>query len=174
MDLKIEDISENIIRKFTSLVREDTDECILFPCKQGVYRYPLQCVTSKRFGEKSQLAHRVSFVIFNDDLEEGEVVMHVCDNPHCINPKHLRKGSVADNNRDRAMKGRSSKEHIKQYISKGQKALREKNNFSFENVQEIRRLREEEGIPYYKIAEIFGVAKSYVIDLCNYKFRINE
>lgn len=174
MDLKIEDISEGVIRKFTSLVTEDTDDCILFPCKSGVYRYPLQSITSSRFGEKTQLAHRVSFVIFNDDLAEGEVVMHTCDNTHCINPKHLVKGSVADNNRDRAIKGRTCKHTIKRFNILGQKALRERNNFSFEKVKEIRRLREEENMPYYKIAKRFGIAKSYVMDLCNYKFRINE
>lgn len=32
--------------------------------------------------------------------------MHRCDNPPCIEPTHLRSGTVQDNNRDRDLKGR--------------------------------------------------------------------
>lgn len=37
------------------------------------------------------------------------VVRHTCDNPRCINPLHLLIGTRADNNRDRAERGRSAK-----------------------------------------------------------------
>lgn len=39
-------------------------------------------------------------------LETGEVVMHTCDNPGCVNPKHLRGGSQKENVSDCARKGR--------------------------------------------------------------------
>jgi hypothetical protein len=39
----------------------------------------------------------------------GRVIRHTCDNPRCINPKHLLIGTRADNNRDRADRGRSAK-----------------------------------------------------------------
>ena len=39
----------------------------------------------------------------------GVVVRHTCDNPRCINPEHLIGGTRADNNRDRAERGRSAK-----------------------------------------------------------------
>jgi hypothetical protein len=39
----------------------------------------------------------------------GRVVRHTCDNPRCINPLHLLIGTRADNNRDRAERGRSAK-----------------------------------------------------------------
>lgn len=40
---------------------------------------------------------------------DGVVVRHACDNPRCINPEHLIPGTLADNNRDRAERGRSAK-----------------------------------------------------------------
>jgi hypothetical protein len=40
---------------------------------------------------------------------DGVVVRHTCDNPRCINPEHLIPGTPADNNKDRAVRGRSAK-----------------------------------------------------------------
>lgn len=54
-------------------------------------------------------AHRIAFGLTFDCLSVigHYVVMHKCDNPACCNPAHLMLGTVADNNRDRAQKGRS-------------------------------------------------------------------
>lgn len=41
----------------------------------------------------------------------GLVVRHTCDNPSCIEPTHLLLGTSADNNRDRAQRGRSANRH---------------------------------------------------------------
>jgi len=51
--------------------------------------------------------HRIIFEQYFGYLPE--VVMHTCDNPRCINPKHLVAGSWDANNKDRAAKGRSAK-----------------------------------------------------------------
>jgi hypothetical protein len=55
------------------------------------------------------LAHRVAFCIANPDavLSPKDIVMHVCDNPPCCNPAHLRVGTAAENNADRDRKGRT-------------------------------------------------------------------
>ena len=42
------------------------------------------------------------------DAIAGQVVRHTCDNPRCINPRHLLVGSRTDNNRDRAERKRSA------------------------------------------------------------------
>lgn len=52
------------------------------------------------------LAHRVAWTFSSGDDPRHLVVMHTCDNPPCVNPSHLRLGTVVDNNRDRAHKGR--------------------------------------------------------------------
>lgn len=53
-------------------------------------------------------AHRYAWMIANGrPIPPGNVVMHSCDNPPCVNPAHLRVGTVADNARDCAAKGRN-------------------------------------------------------------------
>ena len=34
------------------------------------------------------------------------VIMHTCDKPNCVNPEHLKHGTVADNVADMVAKGR--------------------------------------------------------------------
>ena len=56
--------------------------------------------------------HRLVYCEHNDctlDDIKGQVIRHTCDNPRCINPKHLLIGTLADNNRDRAERNRSAK-----------------------------------------------------------------
>lgn len=59
------------------------------------------------FGE--QLAHRAAWVATHGAVPAGMCVMHTCDNRRCVDVAHLRLGSIADNNADRAKKGRSAK-----------------------------------------------------------------
>lgn len=51
------------------------------------------------------LAHRISWLLFIGDFMEF-YVCHKCDNPGCINPKHLFLGTQLDNMRDCRSKGR--------------------------------------------------------------------
>jgi hypothetical protein len=54
------------------------------------------------------LAHRVAWTLENGPIPAGLVVMHRCDNPPCVRPAHLRTGTMADNQRDMAHKGRAA------------------------------------------------------------------
>lgn len=49
-------------------------------------------------------AHRYSFYLHNGFYPK--VVRHSCDNPGCVNPKHLLAGTQEDNMKDASEKGR--------------------------------------------------------------------
>lgn len=54
--------------------------------------------------------HRVAYENLIGPLGQKEFVLHLCDNPACSNPKHLRKGNQLDNMRDMYSKGRAYKQ----------------------------------------------------------------
>lgn len=57
----------------------------------------------------STTAHRVSWVLHNGPIPGGCWILHVCDNPPCVNPDHLYLGSARDNSRDKRLRGHSNK-----------------------------------------------------------------
>lgn len=52
-------------------------------------------------------AHRVSWIIHFERIPKGKWILHKCDNPICVNPRHLYAGTHFENNRDRRLRGRA-------------------------------------------------------------------
>lgn len=50
-------------------------------------------------------AHRISFEICKTEIEEGNQINHLCDNPSCINPDHLYQGDQKQNVDDAIQRG---------------------------------------------------------------------
>lgn len=63
--------------------------------------------TEKNKRGKALLAHRVSYEIdTGTTIPNGEIILHICDNPSCVNPHHLTMGSQSENIKDAFDKGR--------------------------------------------------------------------
>lgn len=65
----------------------------------------------KGYGEffldgKVQKSHRVAWRHQYGPVPAGLFVLHHCDNPSCVNPKHLFLGTASDNMQDALRKGR--------------------------------------------------------------------
>jgi HNH endonuclease len=79
------------------------------------------CIGSGGRGRTNLLAHRVSWEINKGQIPDDMIVMHICDNPPCVNPEHLRLGSMRDNQKDMMTKGRGGG----QFPSKKTKVLQD-------------------------------------------------
>lgn len=55
-----------------------------------------------------QLAHREAWRLANGPIPPVICVCHRCDNPACLEPKHLWLGTNSDNQRDKVCKGRQA------------------------------------------------------------------
>lgn len=81
-------------------VSEDPTACWVWlggASKEGYGRFKLK--------GRLESTHRVAYAIANGDIPEaetyhGNVVMHLCDNPSCCNPRHLRLGDQMANVKD--------------------------------------------------------------------------
>ena len=89
------------------LIRNSTvnEETGCWEWGKGTSSYGYGCVFRNKI-ESGRVAHRLSYVIFVAPIPKGLFVCHHCDNPKCINPKHLFLGTAKDNSEDMVSKGR--------------------------------------------------------------------
>ena len=60
-----------------------------------------------RINGKLVLSHRVVWEMNNGKIPNGIDILHSCDNPSCVNPKHLWAGTHQENMKDRDNKNRN-------------------------------------------------------------------
>lgn len=107
-----------------------------------------------RFSYKGRLqfVHRLSYEFWVGPIESGKVIMHVCDNPPCYNPKHLRQGTSSENRQDCVKKGRMPNR-------KGQKNINAK--LSLYQVHLIRELSEL-GMNQDELSLMFNITRAQI------------
>lgn len=110
---------------------------------------------------KSEYAHRVFFEHYHGPIAKGLSVCHVCDVPHCVNPRHLWLGTQADNIKDMARKGRGHKTG-----ARGSQNGRSK--LSETDIPQIFKARAI-GLSQERIAEQFGIDQTSISDILNRK-----
>lgn len=86
---------------------------------------------------------------------------HHCDNPVCVNPRHLYAGTQAENMRDMVNRNRSGKG-----ISKGKGFANPNNRHSLETIREVKRLLSI-GMKYKDINARLGVSIGMISNIKN-------
>lgn len=72
------------------------------------YNFPSLPYGRFKFKGKKYPSHRFSWITFKGIIPDGIFVLHKCDNPKCVNPKHLKLGTHQDNSDDKIRKGRDN------------------------------------------------------------------
>lgn len=108
------------------------------------------------FRGKTFSAHRISYEISNNiSIPADMCICHHCDNPPCVNPKHLFLGTKSDNSLDMYKKGR------RVFVGlKGQDHPRSK--LTDEDIRIIRSSYRPNEVSYYDLAKQFHVSPATI------------
>jgi hypothetical protein len=121
--------------------------------------YGLFHIQTHRNQQTMLRAHRITYSLYKGMVNTGLVVRHSCDNPPCVNPKHLLLGTHADNMLDKVLRGRAPKgdSHSRSIITE-------------QETEEIKQLISQ-GVFQRIIAAQYGVSRSLICEIKRGKVR---
>lgn len=112
-------------------------------------------------GRRMRRAHRVSWEAHFGPIPKNLHVLHRCDNPSCVNPKHLFIGTHLENMQDKVSKGRQARNTHVVGEMQGNAVLTE---------AKVRRIRKLAGkISQRQIASLVGIGQGHVSKVINRK-----
>jgi hypothetical protein len=140
--------SIDILRELMAL---ETDECIDWPAGQASRGYGALHLAGKKWR-----ANRLACVLAHGPAPADRPhAAHSCGRPICVNPRHLRWASPAENSRDRLNHGT--------YL-RGTRAPR--NRLTEDDVRAVRKMIAS-GLTHREVAQRFGVHLGTVTSIIN-------
>lgn len=105
------------------------------------------------------VSSRYSWIMHHKEIPKGLFVLHKCDNPKCVNPKHLFLGTQIDNIKDCIKKKRS------RYHKGEEKTLAK---ITENDVKEIRNIYNN---PHSasQLGKLYGISKSNILNIVHRK-----
>jgi hypothetical protein len=107
------------------------------------------------WNSENTYAHRLSIEISGRTIPEGFHACHKCDNPSCVNPKHLFAGTAADNAKDKMSKNRQTygEQHYNSKLS----------NYDIMNIRKLLK----QGVSPSDLALQFNVGQTHISRIKN-------
>lgn len=155
------------ITRFTTKIQfpENDEEC--FEWQAGRYKQGYGQFSVNR---RPSYAHRIAYELFKGEIGELQV-RHTCDNPPCVNPRHLVLGTRQDNMDDMKARGRSPKGIRNASFGKQGRRGESNANSKLKNADVVNILKLRSlGITLREIADIYGICVQHVWHLTK-KFR---
>jgi hypothetical protein len=140
-------------RFWRNVDKKSDDECWNWKLKPGSKGYGILGAGGK--GGKTLLAHRYSYELNKGEIPKGLYVMHMCDNPRCVNPNHLVAGTPKDNTQDALNKNR-----LKSVFVDG-----ENHKLAKLTNEQVLYIKNNTEIKSFKLAEMFNVSKQIICDI---------